>query len=77
MTDGAARMLPNVGTRTQDPTRQKWDNPIPMSCGHYMTRAAGGWLGLNARDCGADAFYVYVREGEAIAFRCFTHKEAL
>ena len=55
--------------------RQRWDNPIPMGCDHFITRAAGGYLGSHSQHCGRDAFYVFVRGGEAVAFRCFNHKD--
>ena len=56
--------------------RERWDNPVPMPCGHFMTRAAGGYLGANARHCNADAFYVFLRGANAVAFRCFNHKDS-
>ena len=55
--------------------RQRWDNPIPMPCDHFCTRAAGGYLGAHSHYCGSDAFYVFLRGEEAIAFRCFIHKD--
>jgi hypothetical protein len=53
---------------------QRWDNPVPMGCDHFITRAAGGYLGANARHCGADAFWVYIADETAVAFRCHHHK---
>jgi hypothetical protein len=58
------------------PKRQRWDNPVRMPCGHHITRASGGYLGAHAHDCGADAFYVFVQDGEVVAFRCLVHKES-
>jgi hypothetical protein len=66
-----------VGTYVQEPTVchiQRWDNPVPMPCDHFMTRAAGGYLGAHANYCGTDAFWVYVSGEVAIAFRCHNHK---
>lgn len=66
----------NVGTCEEVPTiRTKWDNPIPMMCGHFITRASGGYLGRYARYCPSDAFYVFLRGQEAVGFRCFAHKD--
>lgn len=66
----------NLGTYAQVPTiRARWDNPVPMMCGHLITRAAGGYLGSHARYCPSDAFYVFLRGDEAVGFRCFTHKD--
>jgi len=53
--------------------KQKWDNPVPMSCGHQITRASGGYLGAHSHRCGSDAFFVFVENDTAVAFRCFRH----
>lgn len=69
--------LQNVGTCAQLPTfrRIKWDNPVPMPCDHFVTRGAGGYLGAHSHYCGADAMFVFLRGEEAVAFRCFHHKD--
>lgn len=69
-------MFPNAGSYEEVPTiRIRWDNPVPMMCGHFIRRAAGGSLGSHAHYCGSDAFYVFVRGEDAVGFRCFIHKD--
>jgi hypothetical protein len=46
-----------------------------MPCDHFVTRGAGGYLGAHSHYCGADAMFVFLRGEEAVAFRCFHHKD--
>ena len=78
MTKRSADSFHNVGSCEEVPTvRHRWDNPVPMFCGHIATRAAGGYIGIHATGCHSNAFYVFLRGEDAVAFRCFNHKETV